>query len=155
MNRHENSRILLEYESYNHIYTYIWVLPCVSSSNCNLDLAKKFNNRFSNSHFRSYCYFPDIIIKSLSTHNDFGVHASLTCCIVLNMPLRFMECQKFACTAMNTLVHLFNTCQHQEHLSGPPRGVFSTGSPHKASAPDPVRSGCPSTDFFSLLVIFL
>lgn len=45
-------------------------------------------------------------------------------------------------------------CKHQDLLSGPPRGVSSTGSPQKASAPDPVRSGCPATDFLQFIGIF-
>lgn len=45
-------------------------------------------------------------------------------------------------------------CKHQDLLSGPPGGVSSTGSPHKTSAPDPVHSGCLSTDFLQFIGIF-
>lgn len=45
-------------------------------------------------------------------------------------------------------------CKHQDLLSGPSRGVFSTDSPQKASAPDPICSGCPSFNLLVFLLLF-
>lgn len=123
---------------------------------CNLDLAKKFKYRFSNWHFRSYYYFPDIIFKSPFKHIDFYCvcQPDILCCTKYTTKVHgILEiCHALPWTPWSILSAPL--CRHQELLPGPPRGVSSTGFLQKASTPDPVHSGCSSTDVFQFTSIF-